>query len=225
MSDGAVSTRSIELTDSEHERRLMEYRAYHAMQPDRDAQPEAGLNAALGDAFTYQGKPYPQSADNNEELDNEQHVADNNEEPKKVLLSTPTRASKSTRTRTKGTKTPKKELKKAKTPTRASKSTRTKGTQRKTLMNFTKTPKKELKKAKSTRTKGTQTKAKSARTKGTQTKAKSARTKGAQTKAKSMPKQELKKAKSTRTKSMQGNRVEVEFCCRGRRACRFEVAA
>ena len=176
MSDGAVSTRSIELTDSEHERRLMEYRAYHAMQPDRDAQPEAGLNAALGDAFTYQGKPYPQSADNNEELDNEQHVADNNEEPKKVLLSTPTRASKSTRT--KGTKTPKKELKKAKTPTRASKSTRTKGTQRKTLMNFTKTPKKEL-----------------------------------------------KKAKSTRTKSMQGNRVEVEFCCRGRRACRFEVAA
>ena len=211
MSDGAVSTRSIELTDSEHERRLMEYRAYHAMQPDRDAQPEAGLNAALGDAFTYQGKPYPQSADNNEELDNEQHVADNNEELKKVLLS---RVDDNNE-----------ELKKAKTPTRASKSTRTKGTQRKTLMNFTKTPKKELKKAKSTRTKGTQTKAKSARTKGTQTKAKSARTKGAQTKAKSTPKQELKKAKSTRTKSMQGNRVEVEFCCRGRRACRFEVAA
>ena len=184
MSDGAYgfhcqcgSTGSIELTDSE-QADLIKYRAYHAKQPDRDAQPEAGLNAALGDAFTYQGKPYPQSADNNEELDNEQHVADNNEEPKKVLLSTPTRASKSTRTRTKGTKTPKKELKKAKTPTRASKSTRTKGTQRKTLMNFTKTPKKEL-----------------------------------------------KKAKSTRTKSMQGNRVEAEICCRGRRACRFEVAA
>ena len=58
-------------TEKEETRRLMEYRAWHAAQPDRDAQPAAGLNAALGDAFTYGGKPFPMpypSEDNAETL-------------------------------------------------------------------------------------------------------------------------------------------------------------
>ena len=64
MTDGEASKWSISPTDLAsmiEQERILAYRAYHAMQPDRDAQPEAGLNAALGDAFTYNGKPYPHS--------------------------------------------------------------------------------------------------------------------------------------------------------------------